>query len=97
MTDQTLTKTSVSGGNVKTLSHNVYTAKNNSDLLDSDSADTVSPKGVPYIEPYLEGRIDEIHRLATDPNPNIRDRMKRIRQAVAELRTHWYLRKGCGS
>ena len=73
------------------LSHNVYREKCNSTPLDIDGTAGKKPKGKLYLHRYINKRIELLVYLTQNNNPNIKNRSRRIRQAVAELQTHWKL------
>ena len=73
------------------LSHNVYCEQCVSGLLDIDGAEGKKPKGELYLHRYINRRIELLVYLTKNNNPNIKNRRRRIRQAVAELQTHWQL------
>ena len=73
------------------LSHNVYCAKAGCTALDTDSIEGKKPNGGGDLDSYITNRLEELNYLTTNFNPNLKNRSRRIRQVVAELRTHWQL------
>ena len=78
---------SVSAG----LSHNVYCKKCVRLPQYADLIEGKKPNGGADLDLFISRRLNLLDYLTNNTNPNIKNRGRRIRQVVMELRTHWQL------